>query len=92
MSDYTFKHGVEGSLPNVGEWVRADMDYPERAADLARHGVKAFCCCPNGHVGSLITHTIDENGEVRPSYHCIRQAEVCGFHVFARLEGWSEWS
>lgn len=86
MSDYTFKHGTEGQFPEPGQWVKVDMDYPDRAKHLKLSGVKALCCCPNGHQGSLVNHTIDDDGEVHASYLCHRAD--CGFHVFARLDNW----
>lgn len=85
---FTMKHGTEGSLPQGGEWVRVDMDYAERARDLATVGVKAVASCPNGHSGSLRTHTILANGNVEPSYLCLH-AE-CGFHEWVWLEGWNQ--
>lgn len=42
--------------------------------------------CINGHVGSLVTHTIADDGRVWPSVVC--QHKDCNFHEFIRLMDW----
>lgn len=86
-ASFTFRHGVEGSDPKPGEWVRCEMDYPGRPEDLKRVGIKAVICCPAGHLGSLVSHTIADDGTLNPSLVCGR--EGCGFHEWGRLEGWT---
>lgn len=42
--------------------------------------------CPNGHIGSLRNHSIAADGTVTPSVVC--HDPECGWHVWARLDGW----
>lgn len=53
----------------------------------------AVITCPNGHAFSIgggrvfgSVHSIDNGGAVSPSVVCPH----CSFHVFARLDGWSQ--
>ena len=50
--------------------------------------------CPNGHIG-VLDHDVNNQGEVNPSIVCPGRPAVatwpespCGWHVWARLEGW----
>lgn len=47
----------------------------------------ATAVCDKGHAASLDDHTIQPDGTVQPSLVC--PIEDCGWHVMARLEGWS---
>lgn len=42
--------------------------------------------CGNGHIASLVDHTIAADGTVTPSLDCA--TEGCSWHVHARLVGW----
>ena len=44
--------------------------------------------CGNGHIGSLIDHVVNENGDVHTSVVC--GADECGFHEYVKLIGWSK--
>lgn len=46
----------------------------------------ATIMCPEGHIGSISNHTIDDQGVVNPSVVC--PWEGCDFHDFIQLEGW----
>lgn len=41
--------------------------------------------CPKKHTGSLLDHSILDNGRVEPSVRC----NLCDFHDFVLLEGWN---
>jgi hypothetical protein len=52
----------------------------------------ALVVCDRGHVLHLPVHSIAADGTVHPSIGCLTKMvtdrEPCGWHVFARLEGW----
>lgn len=65
---------------------------------------KAFVVCTNGHPCGLTDHSIGAGGTVSPSILCRTRMgpkadpdsnyyspteRECGWHVFARLEGWT---
>jgi hypothetical protein len=47
-----------------------------------------FVMCLNGHIGSLIDHSIDEQGRVFPSLVCPESDKGCDFHIHATLDEW----
>ena len=49
-------------------------------------GRSAVVACPTGHT-AMLDHGIAADGTVTPSLVC--PAELCDWHVMARLEGWS---
>lgn len=51
-------------------------------------GYTAYAVCPNGHLGILSDHMIDDDGKVSPSVVC--PAPGCNFHDYVRLKGWRE--
>ena len=54
---------------------------------IAPNGQKtAITRCSNGHIGSLLDHTIASDGLVTPSVVC--QHEGCNYHEYIKLEGW----
>lgn len=82
---FVLAHGIEGDWPKAGQWVR---DHPCRDEFRKSHPeIKAFACCPNGHGGSIISHTIFADGVLFPSYVC--PGVGCGFHVFVKFDGWT---
>jgi len=82
---FRLAHGTEGEWPEPGQWVRSHPCGEEFAR--LHPEIKAFCCCPRGHGGSLVNHTIEPNGEVNASYLCHRAD--CGWHEMVVLEGWA---
>lgn len=54
-------------------------------------GDTTYAVCANGHIAGL-QHDIDPEGNVTPSILCLTStdggATECGWHVFAKLEGW----
>ena len=46
----------------------------------------AITRCSNGHIGSLLNHTISNDGSVTPSVVC--QHEGCNYHEYIKLDGW----
>lgn len=61
---------------------------------IGSDGLSAMICCPECQKEATLTkHTIEANGEVRPSVVCpFGQVECphCSFHVHATLVGWPE--
>lgn len=43
-----------------------------------------WLCCPNGHIGNLNDHDINENGVVKPSVQCPESG--CNFHAMVILD------
>lgn len=48
-------------------------------------------CCGNGHLAFVSGHDVDGDGNISPSILCRTPVDggECGWHVFARMEGWS---
>lgn len=53
-------------------------------------GPSASFVCSNGHYGTLLDHTIAEDGEVSPSVECtgVLNGQKCDFHEHIKLIGW----
>lgn len=48
--------------------------------------IKATLVCPNGHQGSIVSHTVAADGTVTPS--CVCPREGCTFHEHVRFLNW----
>lgn len=55
--------------------------------DMGKEARTALMKCPNGHIGSLLDHTIANDGIVSPSVVCSKAG--CGFHDKVKLTGWT---
>lgn len=54
---------------------------------ITNAGRKASFTCPVcGTLGSLLDHSIAQDGTVSPSVVCVH--EGCNFHEYIQLEGW----
>lgn len=79
MSIVLFFNESDPPIPNT--WRRPETWHKER-------GVKAITVCSAGHLGSVLTHTIDDNGVVNPSVVC--GVTGCDFHEFVKLNDWPQ--
>jgi hypothetical protein len=48
---------------------------------------RVYVCCPDCGTTLRIDHEITETGDVNPSVGC--PTEVCSWHVYVTLAGWS---
>lgn len=64
---------------------------PSKPLTWNLEGGKVWAVCINGHIAGL-NHDVDDEGLVEPSILCWTPMgdppTECGWHVFARLEGW----
>lgn len=71
---------------NPGEWAEPKTPTSEY---VVRNRVKALVCCPRCQWNSAVgaNHAVEADGTLKPSLVCPNAA--CGFHVWARLDGWT---
>lgn len=66
-------------------WDAAPLTWWPGTSDGKRTAIVA---CVNGHAMSISSHAIAADGTVSPSLVC--PIDGCGWHVFARLDGWEK--